>query len=76
MPVSGYKVIYVPFGDNGFPASNAKPVDVLTGFLNARGEAQGRPVDVLTDRTGALLVSDDVGNVIWRVSAKMAPAAK
>jgi glucose/arabinose dehydrogenase len=45
-------------------------VDVLTVFLDAKGRAQGRPVDVLTDRTGALLVSDDVGNTIWRVSAK------
>lgn len=76
VPVSGYKVIYVPFGDNGFPAQGARPVDVLTGFLDAKGQAQGRPVDVLTDRTGALLVSDDVGNTIWRVSTKGAPAAK
>ncbi|HWK35408.1 sorbosone dehydrogenase family protein [Sphingomonas sp.] len=68
-PVSGYKVIYVPFGDNGFPAKGAQPVDVLTGFLDARGKAQGRPVGVITDATGALLVADDVGNVIWRVSA-------
>lgn len=70
VPPSGYKVIYVPFGDNGFPAKDGKPADVLTGFLNARGEAQGRPVGVITDRTGALLVADDVGNTIWRVSAK------
>jgi glucose/arabinose dehydrogenase len=74
VPVSGYKVVYVAFADNGFPAPGAKPVDVLTGFLDARGQAQGRPVDVLTDRTGALLVSDDVGNTIWRVSAKAAVA--
>ncbi|WP_242097212.1 MULTISPECIES: sorbosone dehydrogenase family protein [unclassified Sphingomonas] len=69
-PVSGYKLVYVPFGANGFPANGAKPVDVLTGFLNAKGEAQGRPVGVITDRTGALLVADDVGNAVWRVSAK------
>ncbi len=68
-PVSGYKVVYVPFGDNGYPVKGAKPVDVLTGFLNAKGEAQGRPVGVITDKTGALLVADDVGNVIWRVAA-------
>ncbi|CAN5619553.1 sorbosone dehydrogenase family protein [soil metagenome] len=74
VPVSGYKVVYVAFADNGFPAPGAKPVDVLTGFLDARGRAQGRPVDVLTDRTGAMLVSDDVGNTIWRVSAKAAAA--
>ncbi len=68
-PVSGYKVIYVPFGDNGYPVKGAKPVDVLGGFLNAKGEAQGRPVGVITDKTGALLVADDVGNTIWRVAA-------
>ncbi|BCA60627.1 PQQ-dependent sugar dehydrogenase [Sphingomonas sp. HMP6] len=70
VPVSGYKVAYVPFGDRGFPVKGTKPVDVLTGFLNAKGEAQGRPVGVITDATGALLVADDVGNTIWRVSAK------
>ena len=63
---NGYKVIFVPFA-NGVPAGT--PQDVLTGFLNANGEAQGRPVGVQTDRTGALLVADDVGNVIWRVSS-------
>ena len=63
---NGYKVIFVPFS-NGVPAGT--PQDVLTGFLNAKGEAQGRPVGVQTDRTGALLVADDVGNVIWRVSS-------
>lgn len=70
VPVSGYKVAYVPFGELGFPKKGAKPVDVLTGFLDAKGRAQGRPVGVITDATGALLVADDVGNVIWRVSAK------
>ncbi len=62
---SGYKVIFVPFVD-GRPAG--PPQDVLTGFLNAWGQAQGRPVGVQIDRHGALLVADDVGNVIWRVS--------
>jgi glucose/arabinose dehydrogenase len=70
VPVSGYKVVYVPFGTLGFPVKGAKPVDVLTGFLNAKGEAQGRPVGVITAQDGALLVADDVGNTIWRVSAK------
>jgi glucose/arabinose dehydrogenase len=65
---AGYKVIFVPF-DHGIPAG--PPEDFLTGFLNARGEAQGRPVGVATDRTGALLVADDVGNIVWRI----APAA-
>ncbi|QTC90378.1 PQQ-dependent sugar dehydrogenase [Brevundimonas goettingensis] len=63
---NGYKVIFVSFA-NGVPTG--MPRDVLTGFLNSEGEAQGRPVGVQTDRTGALLVADDVGNVIWRVSS-------
>ena len=62
---SGYKVIFVPFVD-GRPAG--PPQDILTGFLNAQGQAQGRPVGVQIDRQGALLVADEVGNVIWRVS--------
>jgi glucose/arabinose dehydrogenase len=64
-PHSGYKVIYVPFAEG---APSGKPVDVLTGFLNEQGEAFGRPVGVALDKQGALLVADDVGNVIWRVS--------
>ena len=71
-PTSGYKVVYVAFGDNGFPLRDAKPVDVLTGFLNKDGKAMGRPVGVITDAGGALLVADDVGNTVWRVS----PAAR
>lgn len=65
-PFSGYKVIFVPFAA-GRPAGEAR--DVLTGFLNAKGEAQGRPVGVAFDGRGALLVADDVGNAIWRVTA-------
>ena len=65
-PHSGYKVIFVPF-ENGKPAG--EPVDVLTGFLNEQDEAYGRPVGVALDTHGALLVADDVGNVVWRVSA-------
>lgn len=65
-PRSGYKVIFVPFA-GGKPSG--PPVDVLTGFLNDAGQAMGRPVGVAIDKTGALLVADDVGNVIWRVSA-------
>jgi len=68
-PRAGYKVIFVPFA-NGKPAG--PPRDVLTGFLNANGEAQGRPVGVKIDKQGALLVADDVGNTVWRVT----PAAK
>ena len=66
-PHSGYKVIYVPFKD-GMPA-DSPPVDVLTGFLSPDGNALGRPVGVALDKGGALLVADDVGNVVWRVSA-------
>jgi glucose/arabinose dehydrogenase len=65
-PHSGYKVIFVPFA-GGKPTG--APVDVLTGFLSADGKAYGRPVGVALDKIGALLVADDVGNVIWRVAA-------
>jgi glucose/arabinose dehydrogenase len=65
-PVSGYKVIFVPFAD-GTPAGAAE--DVLTGFLDEDGNANGRPVGVVVDSKGDVLVADDVGNVIWRVTA-------
>jgi glucose/arabinose dehydrogenase len=64
---SGYKVIFVPFTD-GKPSG--PPVDVLTGFLNAKGEALGRPVGVAIDAHGALLVADDVGEAVWRVGVE------
>jgi len=66
-PRSGYKVIFVPFAD-GRPSG--PPIDVLYGFLSADGKALGRPVGVVLDKTGALLVADDVGNRIWRVRAE------
>ena len=59
-------MIFVPFRD-GKPAG--KPQDMLTGFLSDNGEAQSRPVGVRIDKQGALLVADDVGNTIWRVTA-------
>jgi glucose/arabinose dehydrogenase len=65
-PRSGYKVIFVRFV-NGKPTG--EPIDVLTGFVSKEGEAYGRPVGVVLDKTGALLVADDVGNTIWRVTA-------
>jgi glucose/arabinose dehydrogenase len=74
-PFSGYKVIFVPF-TNGKPSG--APVDVLTGFIDAEKEvAYGRPVGVTIAKDGALLVADDVGNTIWRVSnpSAQAPAA-
>ena len=64
-PRNGYRVIFVPFSE-GVPAGG--PEDILTGFLNERDQAMGRPVGVQFDARGALLVADDVGNVIWRVS--------
>ncbi len=66
---SGYKVIFVPFAA-GKPSG--KPVDVLTGFLTADGKASGRPVGVAFDKSGSLLVADDVGNAIWRVTSDKA----
>jgi len=68
-PRSGYKVLFVPFAD-GRPAGMAE--DVLTGFLDANGDAFGRPVGVAVDRRGALLVADDVGNAVWRVTPALA----
>lgn len=65
-PAAGYKVVYVGFADG--EAGKAKPVDLLTGFLDQDGNARGRPVDVTADAKGALLVSDDVGGVVWRVT--------
>jgi glucose/arabinose dehydrogenase len=64
-PPSGYKVIFVPFS-GGMPSGEAQ--DVLTGFLDADGNARGRPVGVAVDTRGALLVADDVGNAVWRVT--------
>jgi glucose/arabinose dehydrogenase len=65
-PLSGYSVVFVPF-HQGAPAG--PPVEVLGGFVGVDGEAYGRPVGVAFDRQGALLVADDVGNVVWRVTA-------
>ena len=65
-PLSGYKVVFVPFA-GGRPSGAM--VDVLTGFLSDDGKAFGRPVGVALDKRGALLVADDVGNAVWRVSA-------
>ncbi len=72
-PPAGYKVIFVPFED-GRPAG--APEDVLTGFLSEHGTAHGRPVGVAIDRAGALLVADDVGNTVWRVTAESRVAVR
>ena len=67
-PPAGYKVVFVPFR-GGRPAG--PQVDVLTDFLGSDGEARGRPVGVAIDRRGALLIADDVGDTVWRVSAQV-----
>ena len=67
-PFSGYQVIFVPFA--GGRPTGALPLSILTGFLDERGQARGRPVGVAVDTRGALLVADDVGNVIWRVTRR------
>ncbi len=64
-PPSGYKVVFIAFA-NGQPSG--LPIDVLTGFVNDKGEAYGRPVGVAIDGKGALLVADDVGNAVWRAT--------
>jgi glucose/arabinose dehydrogenase len=63
---NGYRVVYIPFA-NGRP--NGAAQDVVTGFLNDQSQARGRPVGLTLDKSGALLVADDVGNTVWRVSA-------
>lgn len=72
-PLNGYKVVFVPFKD-GKPAGPAQ--DVVTGFLDANNHTHGRPVGLAVDRTGALLIADDVGNTVWRVSSASAAATK
>ena len=73
-PPSGYDVVFVRFDERGNPLG--KPVPVLKSFLARDGETHGRPTWVAWDKTGALLVSDDTANIIWRVTAPgAAPAA-
>jgi glucose/arabinose dehydrogenase len=64
-PRSGFKVIFVPFSE-GRPSG--MPEDMLTGFVDGSGNALGRPAGVAVDRTGGVLVADDVGNTIWRIA--------
>jgi glucose/arabinose dehydrogenase len=65
--LNGYKVVWVPFS-NGKPSGMAE--DVVTGFLDGQGNAHGRPVALALDKSGALLIADDAGNTVWRVSAR------
>jgi len=68
--LNGYKVVYIPFS-NGRPAG--MPQDVVTGFLDSKNEAHGRPVGLAVDTRGGLLIADDVGNTVWRVTAADQP---
>jgi glucose/arabinose dehydrogenase len=70
--LNGYKVVFVPFTD-GKPSG--KTQDVVTGFINNDGQARGRPVGLAVDKTGALLIADDVGNTVWRVTGGPQAAA-
>ena len=71
-PLNGYKVVFVPFA-NGKPSGVAQ--DVVTGFLDGNNRTHGRPVGLAVDRSGALLIADDVGNTVWRVSSAPATSA-
>lgn len=64
-PPSGYKVVFVPF-ENGMPSGD--PVDFATGFLTEDGNARGRPVGVTVDPRGAVIVADDLSNIVWRIT--------
>ena len=66
-PLNGYKVVFVPFS-GGRPSGQAQ--DVVTGFLDANNHARGRPVGMAVDRSGGLLIADDLANIVWRVSSK------
>jgi glucose/arabinose dehydrogenase len=71
-PLNGHKVVFVPF-NGGTPSGSAE--DIVTGFLDQNGHARGRPVGLAVDRTGALLIADDVGDTVWRVSSATASSA-
>ena len=64
--LNGYKVVFIPFSGG---KANGQAEDVVTGFLDSEGNAQGRPVGLALDKAGALLIADDVGNTVWRVSS-------
>jgi len=64
--LNGYKVVFIPF-TNGKPSG--MPQDVVTGFLDGQDRARGRPVGLAVDKKGALLIADDVGNTVWRVTS-------
>lgn len=70
--LNGYRVVFIRFA-GGKPVG--KPIDFVTGFLDSKGQARGRPVGVTIDRTGALIIADDIGNAVWRVTYAGNPAA-
>jgi glucose/arabinose dehydrogenase len=72
-PPSGYRVIFVPFTD-GRPSGPVE--EVLTGFLDSAENARGRPVGVAVDARGAVLVADDVGNAVWRLTPAQVQASR
>jgi glucose/arabinose dehydrogenase len=63
--LNGYRVVFIRFA-GGRPVG--KPIDFVRGFIDDKGQARGRPVGVAIDRTGALIIADDVGNTVWRVT--------
>jgi glucose/arabinose dehydrogenase len=63
--LNGYKIVFIRFV-GGRPIG--KPMTFVSGFLNGEGKIRGRPVGLTVDRSGALIVADDVGNTVWRVS--------
>ena len=65
-PRSGYQVLFVPFDESGQPIG--VPLPILTGFLDDKGRAMGRPVGVVVDQSGDILLADDVGGMVWRVA--------
>jgi glucose/arabinose dehydrogenase len=69
--LNGYRVVFIRFA-GGRPVG--RPINFVTGFLDPDGNARGRPVGVAVDRTGALIVADDVGNTVWRVTYSGAAA--
>jgi glucose/arabinose dehydrogenase len=63
--LNGYKVVFIRFA-GGRPTG--VPMTFVGGFLNSAGKIRGRPVGLTVDRTGALIIADDVGNTVWRIS--------
>ena len=63
---TGYEVVFVPVDANGKASGSYE--DFMTGFVTEKGDVWGRPVGVAVAKDGSLLVTDDTGDVVWRVS--------